>query len=84
MTVRTGPRYHVAGCPLCLAPYSSKSGVRQHVWRVHGLPTGSRAAAIAIELSIARARGWPTERFERELRELFDRGELPAMLEVRT
>jgi hypothetical protein len=38
---------------------------------------------LVVELSVARARGWPTERFERELRELFERGELPAMLEVR-
>ena len=83
MTVRTGPRYHVAGCPLCLAPYASIGGLRHHVSRVHGLSTGSRFASIAVELSVARARGWPTERFERELRVLVDRGQLPAMLEVR-
>ena len=39
---------------------------------------------MVVELSVARARGWPTERFERELRVLVERGELPAMLEVRT
>ncbi len=82
MTVRTGPRYHVAGCPLCLAPYTSTTGLRQHVPRAHA-QVGQRGASLVVELSVARARGWPTERFERELRELFERGELPAMLEVR-
>ena len=82
MTVRTGPRYHVAGCPLCLAPYTSTTGLRQHVPRAHA-QVGQRGASLVVELSVARARGWPTERFERELRELFERGQLPAMLEVR-
>ena len=82
MTVRTAPRHHVAGCPLCLAPYTSTTGLRQHVPRAHA-QVGQRGASLVVELSVARARGWPTERFERELRELFERGELPAMLEVR-
>ena len=82
MTVRTGPRYHVAGCPLCLAPYRSATGLRQHVPRAHA-QVGQRGASLVVELSVARARGWPTERFERELRVLVERGELPAMLEVR-
>ncbi len=82
MTVRTGPRYHVAGCPLCLAPYTSTTGLRQHVPRAHA-QVGQRGASLVVELSVARASGWPTERFERELRELFERGQLPAMLEVR-
>ena len=82
MTVRTAPRYHVAGCPLCLAPYTSTTGLRQHVPRAHA-QVGQRGASLVVELSVARARGWPTERFERELRALFERGELPAMLEVR-
>lgn len=81
MTVRTGPRYHVAGCPLCLAPYTSTTGLRQHVPRAHA-QVGQRGASLVVELSVARARGWPTERFERELRVLVERGELPAMLEV--
>ncbi len=29
---------------------------------------GPRAVALAVELSVARAKGWPTERLERELR----------------
>jgi hypothetical protein len=66
----------VAGCPLCLAPFQSTVGLRQHVARVHGLPAGSRLASIAVELSVARARGWPAERFEREPRVLTSRGEL--------
>ena len=74
---RANPRVRrVDGCPLCLAPYTSTTGLRQHVARVHGLPACSRLASIAVELSIARARGWPTERFERELRVLAGRGEL--------
>ena len=74
---RANPRVRrVAGCPLCLAPFQSTAGLRQHVARVHGLPAGSRFASIAVELSVARARGWPTERFERELRVLAGRGEL--------
>ena len=71
----------VAGCPLCHAPFRSTAGLRQHVARVHGLPAGSRFASIAVELSVARARGWPTERFERELRVLAGRGELLAASE---
>ena len=70
-----------AGCPLCRAPFRSTAGLRQHVARVHGLPAGSRFASIAVELSVARARGWPTERFEHELRALAGRGELPAVSE---
>ena len=66
----------VAGCPLCRAPFQSTAGLRQHVARVHGLPACSRLASIAVELSVARAKGWPTERFERELRVLAGRGEL--------
>ena len=31
---------------------------------------GPRAVALAVELSVAWAKGWPTERFERELRAL--------------
>ena len=82
MTVGTAPRYHVAGCPLCLAPYTSATGLRQHVPRAHA-QVGQRGASLVVELSVARAKGWPTERFERELRALVERGELPAMLEVR-
>ncbi len=81
MTVRTDPRYRVAGCPLCLAPYTSTTGLRQHVPRAHA-QVGQRGVSLVVELSVARARGWPTERFERELRVLVERGELPAMLEV--
>ena len=82
MTDRTGARYRVVGCPLCLAPYTSTTGLRQHVPRAHA-QVGQRGASLVVELSVARARGWPTERFERELRVLVDRGQLPAMLEVR-
>ena len=71
----------VAGCPLCRAPFQSTAGLRQHVARVHGLPACSRLASIAVELSVARAKGWPTERFERELRVLACRGELIAASE---
>ena len=79
---RANPRVRrVAGCPLCLAPFQSTVGLRQHVARVHGLPAGSRFASIAVELSVARARGWPTKRFERELRVLAGRGELLAVSE---
>ena len=74
---RANPRVRrVAGCPLCRAPFQSTAGLRQHVARVHGLPACSRLASIAVELSVARAKGWPTERFERELRVLAGRGEL--------
>lgn len=74
---RANPRVRrVAGCPLCRAPFQSTAGLRQHVARVHGLPACSRLASVAVELSVARARGWPTERFERELRVLAGRGEL--------
>ncbi len=71
----------VAGCPLCRAPFQSTAGLRQHVARVHGLPAGSRFASIAVELSVARARGWPTERFEREPRVLAGRDELLVVSE---
>ena len=82
MTTTTG-RYRVDGCPICRAPYRSVTGLRQHLYQSHG-GTGLRGASLAIELSVARAKGWPTERFERELRVLVERRELPAMLEVRT
>ena len=71
----------VAGCPLCRAPFQSTAGLRQHVARIHGLPAGSRFASVAVELSVALAKGWPTERFERELRVLAGRGELLALSE---
>ena len=82
MTDRTGARHRVVGCPLCLAPYTSTTGLRQHVPRAHA-QVGQRGASLVVELSVARAKGWPTERFERELRVLVERGQLPAMLEVR-
>ena len=86
--MRPGPRRRAAprvrrtdGCPICRAPFRSTAGLRQHVARVHGLPAGSRFASIAVELSVARARGWPTERFEREPRALAARGELLVVSE---
>ena len=61
-----------AGCPLCDCAASSRAGLIVHLRRHHALGPGSRAASVAIELSRARARGWPTERMEAELARLVE------------
>jgi hypothetical protein len=50
-----------AACPLCGKEFAHIAGVAVHLIPRHKLSPGSRPYVLALDVTRARIRGWPTE-----------------------
>ncbi|MGB6442421.1 MAG: hypothetical protein WBF81_03900 [Thermoplasmata archaeon] len=59
-----------AKCPLCVGfSCGHIGGLDNHFTRTHGLRSGSRARAMAMDVARAQVRGWPLSEPMRKLRD---------------